>query len=161
MANSQINNNREINMEAKAIVTDKYFTIKEVQTHLQNVDYIIMAAPAPEKFIDTPIHFTIFLNTEDELPEDVKSAILDKFMDENGIRDPQSLMSQTMPVGFSMGAQDTPMPLFLVKQEDQMSIPYAAMHVMDFLADSDNFYEAKTHKLIGWTYSYNEESKES
>jgi len=155
MAECQINRNREINMEAKPIVTDKYFTISEVKSHLENVDYIIMAAPAPEKFTETPIHFTIFLNTEDKFPQDVKSAILDKFMDENNINNAIEVMSQTMPVGFSMSAQDTPMPLLLVKQEDQMSIPYAPMHVIDFLADSDNFYEAKTHNLTGWTYSYN------
>jgi len=142
-------------MEAKAIVTDKYFDPVEIQKHLENVEYIIMAAPAPEQFKDTPIHFTIFLNTEDKLPQDVKNAILDKFMDENKMKNAKEVMSQTMPVGFSMSAQDTPMPLLLVKQEDQMSIPYAVMHVIDFLADSENFYEAKTHKLTGWTYSYN------
>jgi len=142
-------------MEAKPIVTDTYFTSEEIQKHLENVEYIIMAAPAPEKFADTPIHFTIFLNTPDTLPEDIKEAILEKFCQENGITNPQALMSQTMPVGFSMSAQDTPMPLLLVKREDQMSIPHAPMHVMDFLADSQNFYEAKIHKLTGWTYSYN------
>jgi len=142
-------------MEAKAIVTDKYFNKDEIKKHLQNVEYIIMAAPAPEHFKETPIHFTIFLNTQDKLPQDVKDAILDKFMDENGMSNPKEIMSQTMPVGFSMSAQDTAMPLLLVKQEDQMSIPYSVMHVIDFLADSENFYEAKTHNLTGWTYSYN------
>jgi len=142
-------------MEAKAIVTDKYFEIDEVKKHLENVDYIIMAAPAPEKFVDTPIHFTIFLNTSDKFPQDVKSAILDKFMDENGISNPKEVLSQVMSVGFSMSAQDTAMPLLLLKPEDQASIPYELMHVIDFLGDSDNFYEAKTHKLTGWTYSYN------
>jgi len=49
-----------------------------------------------------------------------------------------------MPVGFALSkAQDTPMPMLLVKQEDQRSIPYTVMHVMDFLADSDAFNEAK------------------
>ena len=142
-------------MEAKAIVTDKYFEIDKVKKHLENVDYIIMAAPAPEKFIDTPIHFTIFLNTDDKFPQDVKAAILDKFMDENKITNAKEVLSQVMPVGFSMSAQDTPMPLLLVRREDQASIPYALMHVIDFLGDSDNFYEAKTHNLTGWTYSYN------
>jgi hypothetical protein len=142
-------------MEAKPIVTDKYFNRDEIKKHLQNVEYIIMAAPAPEHFKDTPIHFTIFLNTEDKLPQDVKDAILDKFMEENKMSNAKEVMSQTMPVGFSMSAQDTPMPLLLVKQEDQMSIPYSVMHVIDFLADSENFYEAKTHNLTGWTYSYN------
>ena len=143
-------------MVAKAINTDKYFTLDEIQKHLQNVEYIIMAAPAPEHFKDTPIHFTIFLNTDDKLPQDIKDAILDKFLDENSIKNPRELISQLMPVGFSMSAQDTPMPLLLVKPEDQKSIPYSVMHVMDFLADSEKFFEAKNEKLTGWTYSYNE-----
>ena len=143
-------------MVAKAINTDKYFTLDEIQKHLQNVEYIIMAAPAPEHFKDTPIHFTIFLNTDDKLPQDIKDAILDKFLDENSIKNPRELISQLMPVGFSMSAQDTPMPLLLIKPEDQKSIPYSVMHVMDFLADSEKFFEAKNEKLTGWTYSYNE-----
>ena len=142
-------------MIAKPINTDKYFTNDEIQKHLQNVEYIIMAAAAPEHFKDTPIHFSIFLNTQDKLPQDVKDAILDKFLDDNDIINPKEVMSQIMPVGFSMSAQDTPMPLLLVKPEDQKSIPYAVMHVMDFLADSDNFFEAKNEKLTGWSYSYN------
>jgi hypothetical protein len=142
-------------MEAKAIITDKYFNMGEINKHLENVEYIIMAASAPDNFPNTPIHFTIFLNTSDKFPQDVKDAILDKFLDDNGITNPQEVLSQVMPVGFSMSQQETPMPLLLVKKEDQMSIPYALMHVIDFLADSDNFYEAKVHKLTGWTYSYN------
>ena len=142
-------------MEAKAIVTDKYFEIDAVKKHLENVDYIIMAAPAPKNFIDTPIHFTIFLNTSNKFSDDVKRAILDKFMDENAITNAKEVLSQVMPVGFSMSLQDTAMPLLLVKREDQASIPYALMHVIDFLGNSDNFYEAKTHNLTGWTYSYN------
>ncbi len=142
-------------MIAKAINTDKYFTHDEIQKHLQNVEYIIMAAPAPQHFKNTPIHFSIFLNTDDRLPQDVKDAILDKFLDDNSIKNPIEVMSQIMPVGFSMSAQDTPMPLLLVKPEDQKSIPYNIMHVIDFLGDSDKFYEAKVEKLTGWTYSYN------
>ncbi len=141
-------------MEAKAINTDKYFDPIEIKKHLENVEYIIMAAAAPAHFKDTPIHFTIFLNTSDNLEKDVQEAVLEKFLDENGIGKPAELMSQVMPVGFSMSGQETPMPLLLVKKEDQASIPYAPMFVMDFLADSDNFFEAKTHSLTGWTYSY-------
>ncbi|MEA2100369.1 MAG: hypothetical protein U9P72_09595 [Campylobacterota bacterium] len=141
-------------MVANAIVTDKYFEPDEIKKHLENVEYIILAAPAPNHFKDTPIQFTIFLNTEDKFPQDIKDAILDKFLKENGITNPAEVMSQLMPVGFSMSQQDTPMPLLLVKQEDQRSIPYAVMHVIDFLADSENFYEAKNEKLTGWSYSY-------
>ena len=142
-------------MTAKAIQTDTYFTSDEIQKHLKNVEYVIMAAPAPGKFEQTPIHFTIFLNTQDKLPQDIKEAVLDKFLDDYKIKNPVEVMSQLMPVGFSMSLQDTPMPLLLVKQEDQRTIPYAVMHVIDFLADSESFNEAKIDKLTGWSYSYN------
>lgn len=143
-------------MQAKAIVTDTYYQVQEIQKHLESVEYIIMAAPAPAKFTQTPIHFTIFLNTAERFSQEIKDAILKKFMDENSITNPQEIMSQIMAVGFSMGAQETAMPLLLIKKEDQMSIPHVPMHVIDFLADSDKFYEAKTHQLTGWTYAYNE-----
>lgn len=144
-------------MVANAIVTDKYYDPIEITNHLKNVEYIIMAAPAPTQFAETPIQFSIFLNTTDELPIEIKDAILNKFLEENKITNPQKVLSQLMPVGFSMSSQDTAMPLLLVKPEDQRSIPYRLMHVMDFLADSDNFFEAKQEKLTGWSYSYNEE----
>ena len=139
---------------AQAIQTDKYLDPIQLNNHLVNVEYIIMAAPAPDHFKNNPIHFTIFLNTSEKLPKDVQDAIFDKFLDDNSIKNPIEVMSQLMPVGFGISNQDTPMPLLLVKPEDQRSIPYSIMHVMDFLADSDNYIEAKIHKLTGWTYSY-------
>ena len=142
-------------MIAKPIRTDKYFNTQEIQKHLENVDYIIMATPAPTHFTDTPIQFTIFLNADEKFPQDIKDSILDKFLQENSITNPIEVMSQLMPVGFSMSSQDTPMPLLLVKPEDQRTIPYAVMHVIDFLGDSENFFEAKNEKLTGWSYSYN------
>jgi len=143
-------------MEAKAIQTSSYLEVPEIISHLKNVEYIIMATSAPEQFKETPIHFSIFLNTSENFDKELQKAILDKFLDDNNITNPQKLMSQLMPVGFSKNTQqDTPMPLLLIKQEDQRSIPSVPMFVMDFLADSDNFYEAKVHKLTGWSYSYN------
>ena len=142
-------------MIAKPIQTDTYFTPDEIQKHLKNVEYIIMATPAPSHFKDTPIQFSIFLNTQDKFPQDIKDAILDKFLDDYKITNPKEVMSQLMPVGFSMSTQDTPMPLLLINPQDQKSIPYTVMHVIDFLGDSDKFYEAKTDKLTGWSYSYN------
>lgn len=142
-------------MSAEAIKTLRYLSTSEIQEHFKNVEYIIMAAPAPEHFKNTPIHFTIFLNTSDNLPKDIQAAIFDKFLDENGIENPIEVMSQIMPVGLSEGTQETLMPLLLVKQEDMRSIPNVPLFVMDFLADSDNFDEAKIKSLTGWTYSYN------
>jgi len=143
-------------MEAKAIQTDKYLEVQNIQKHLENVEYIIMATSAPEQFKETPIHFTLFLNTDEKLPEDIQNAVLAKFMNENSITNPQEMLSQLMPVGFGLNTQqDTPMPMLLVKQKDRNMIPHVPMFVMDFLADSDNFYEAKIHKLTGWSYAYN------
>jgi hypothetical protein len=141
---------------ANAINTDTYLDSTEIQEHLNNVEYAILATPAPSHFKDTPIQFTIFLNTQDKFTQDIKDAILDKFCEENSIKNPSEVMSQLMPVGFGKSsAQDTPMPLLLVKPEDQNSIPSTLMHVIDFLGDSDNFFQAKTEGLTGWSYSYN------
>mgnify|MGYP000444992679 CR=1 FL=1 len=142
-------------MLAKPIVTNTYLDPIEIAKHLTNVEYIIMAAPAPSNFTDTPIQFTIFLNTQDEFAQDIKNAILDKFLDEEKIINPVAVLSQLMPVGFGKSSQDTPMPMLLVKPEDQNSVPNCIMHVIDFLGDSDEFSEAKNDSLTGWTYSYN------
>ena len=142
-------------MEAKAIRTTRYLNKSEIKEHLKGVEFIIMAAPSPEQFKETPIHFTIFLNTSDNLPKDIIDAVLDKFLDENGTRNPIEVMSQIMPVGFSEGSHDTLMPLLLIKKEDMMNLPSLPMFVFDCLADSDNFYEAKEKSLTGWSYSYN------
>jgi len=141
---------------ANAINTDTYLEVPEIIEHLKNVEYIIMADGAPEHFKDTPIHFSIFLNTDERFPKEIADAILDKFLDENSIGKPIEVMSKVMPVGFAKSkAQDTPMPLLLIDPKDQKSIPNTPMFVMDFLADSDKFNEAKIDKLTGWSYSYN------
>lgn len=142
-------------MEAQPIKAKHYLTKQEIQQHLKNVQYIVMATPAPDFFEDTPIHFTIFLNTDENLPKDIQEAILNKFLDENKIsKTPKELMAQIMPVGFAVSKQDTPMPMLLVKPEDQKTIPYGVMFVYDFLADSDDFKEVKEKNLTGWSYTY-------
>lgn len=140
---------------AEAIKTLKYLSIDEIKKNLDGVEYIIMAAPAPDNFKETPIHFTVFLNTSDDLPKDIQEAILDKFLYQEEIKNPTEIMSQLMPVGFSQGVQDTFMPMLLINQSDIMSIPNTPMFVIDFLADSNNFKEAKEKSLTGWSYSYN------
>ncbi len=141
-------------MEAKAIQTLSYLELDEIQRHLNGVSYIIMAAPAPEQFKETPIHFTLFLNTQKNLPQEIQEAVFGKFLEENNITNPKEIMSQMMPVGFGKGTQETHMPLLIVKQEDMQNIPHTPMFVMDFLADSENFSEAKTNSLTGWSYVY-------
>lgn len=143
-------------MEAQSIRADKYLDTFEIQEHLKNVEYIIMATPAPEKYRATPLHFTIFLNTPEALPEEVKQPVLEKFCSDYKITNPTEVLSQLTAVGFAISnAQETPMPMPLFKQQDRASVPHTPMHVIDFLADSDEFYEAKVKNLTGWSYSYN------
>ena len=140
--------------ENKAIKTEKYLNTDEINTHLEKVEYIIMAAPAPEYFQDTPIHITIFLNTAEQFPDKVKEMIFDKFYTDYDITKHAEVMSQVMPVGFALTSHDTPMPMLLVKPQDQSSIPNVPMHVIDFLADSTYFEEVKAKSLTGWSYVY-------
>lgn len=142
-------------MKHAAIKTLRYLEVDEIYAHLQNVEYVIMAAPAPDNFKETPIHFTIFLNTSENIPKDILKAVFEKFMQEEGIRDAREVMIEIMPVGFSESLQETFMPMLLIKEEDTRSIPSIPMLVMDFLADSDNFLEAKEKNLTGWSYGYN------
>lgn len=142
-------------MEAKAIKSLEYLDVDAIDKYLEGVEYIIMAAPSPEHFKESPIHFTIFLNTTQNFPQEIQEAIFGKFLIENSITNPQEIMSQLMPVGFSSGVHETHMPLLLIKREDVSSIPHKTMFVLDFLADSDNFNETKENSLTGWSYSYN------
>lgn len=143
-------------MKAEAIKTNRYLNELEIEKNLENVEYILMATPAPEQFKNSPIHFSIFLNTKENLPKEIQTAVFEKFLQENSIKNPQEVMSQLMPVGFGESLQDTPMPMLLIRPEDQRTIPNTIMFVIDFLADSDNFAEAKIDNLTGWSYSYNE-----
>lgn len=147
--------NKENDLKPEAIKTLKYLNKDEINAHLENVEYIIMAAPSPDDFKDTPIHFSIFLNTSQELPKDIEDAVFNKFLNENGIKNPKEVLIKLMPVGFSKTMQETLMPLLLIKQQDISTIPNRTLLVMDFLADSDNFKEAKEKNLTGWSYCYN------
>jgi len=143
-------------IQTDPIKTTRYLNELEIAKNLDNVEYILMATPAPEQFKKSPIHFTIFLNTTENLPQEIQTAVFEKFLHENSITNPQEVMSQLMPVGFGESLQDTSMPMLLVRPEDQRTIPHRLMFVIDFLADSDNFAEAKIDNLTGWSYSYNE-----
>lgn len=141
-------------MEHEAIKTLRYLDSGEIKKQLEGVAYIIMASPAPDKFVDTPIHFTLFLNTQTALPQEIKEAVFAKFLKDEGIFCPKEVMGGIMPVGFSQGVHETHMPMLLVKEEDKRNIPSTPMFVFDFLADSHNFAEAKEKSLSGWSYIY-------
>ena len=141
---------------AEAIKTLHYLPVEEIDKLLEKVEYIIMAAPSPDHFTDTPIHSTIFLNTQEELPEEIKEAVLEKFLSQNRIRNPKHVMSKLAPVGFATTKQSSPMPMLLIQPQDVFSIPHKYLHVIDFLGESDAFEEVKRDSLTGWSYAYEE-----
>lgn len=141
-------------MEHEAIKTIRYLDTSEIKKQLESVAYIIMASPAPDNFVGTPIHFTLFLNTSHDMPDEIKEAVFEKFLKDEDIFNPKEILATLMPVGFSQGVHETHMPMLLVKEEDKRSIPSTPMFVFDFLADSNNFAEAKEKSLTGWSYIY-------
>jgi len=141
-------------LPSNAIKTNRFFDKAEIDAHLFGVEYVIMAAPAPEEFAATPIHFTIFLNTKEPLPAPVTEAVFEKFCAQYAITATTERFEGLCGVAFAQTQQETPMPMLLLKEEDRRALPHVAMYVFDFLGDSKAFAEVRDEHLTGWTYSY-------
>jgi len=141
--------------EMQALKIHSYLSHSEIKAHLEKVEYIIMAAPSLMAAPALPLHFTIFLNTAEPIPEEFKSKILEKFCREYAITDKSDVLSNLERVAFAMTTQETPMPRHILDDAEANSIPWTLMHVIDFLGDSAGFKEAKDG-LSGWSYSYND-----
>ncbi len=138
----------------KALQAENYLNPAEIKAHLEGVEYIIMAAPTTRDNPNTPIHFTIFLNTSDELPIDVQHAILDKFADQYKITNIYDVFSQLDAVAFAETNLDSVMPMHLFKAETKQELEHTMMHIIDFEGNSEDFGEVKAGST-GWSYSYN------
>ncbi|NOQ32257.1 MAG: hypothetical protein GQ570_14165 [Helicobacteraceae bacterium] len=142
-------------MEIKPLETEKFLTTNEIELHLVGVEYIIMASPSLRETKTSPVQFTIFLNTSEKLPLEVKEAVLKKFCDQYSIVNICDVLSELAPVAFAKTTtQESIMPLHLFKEEEIKNIPNTKIHVIDFEGNSDQFKEAKDG-LTGWSYSYN------
>ncbi len=140
--------------ELKALKIHSYLSTEEIRKHLEGVEYIIMASPSLMAPPALPIHFSIFLNTPDPIPEEVKPLIVEKFCRDHGIGATSDLIFETVPVAFALTAQETPMPRHLLDPAEANTIPWTTLQIIDFLGDSEAFKEAKDG-LSGWSYSYN------
>ena len=143
-------------MKKKPIKAHNYLKKDEITEHLQNVEYIILAQQNPDASSKFPIHFTIFLNTPDELPYEVKDAVLDAFCEQYKIDSTDSVLNELAKVGFAKTDEDTLMPMHLFKEKDQKDIEYIELHVIDFLGTSKEFAEVQEDGHTGWSYSYSE-----
>jgi len=138
----------------KALQAENYLSATEIENHLDGVEYIMMAAPTTRDNPNTPIHFTIFLNTTDVLPTDVQHAILDKFAMQYKISNIYDVFSQIDAVAFAETNLDSVMPMHLFKDDDKKELEHTMMHIIDFEANAEEFGEVKAGST-GWSYSYN------
>ncbi len=137
----------------KAIKASRHLSLDEIHANLDGVEYIIMAQPSVRDDSAAPIHFTIFLNTPQMLPEEVKDAVFAKFCSQYGIVDVIDLMAGVDAVAFAETGHDTPMPMHLYKRDDR-KLPHVPMYIFDFEADAEQFKEVRDEGLTGWSYSY-------
>ena len=137
----------------KALQAEKYLSKEEIAAHLDGVEYIIMAAPTTRDNPRTPIHFTIFLNTSDEIPHDIQEAIIGKFLQQYKMTNIVDVFSKLDAVAFAETNLDSVMPMHLFKDEDKTELENTTMHIIDFEADAEGFGEVKAGST-GWSYSY-------
>ncbi len=140
--------------EAKPLNIHTYLSKNEIEKHLENVEYIIMAAPSMMAAPELPLHFSIFLNTSDSIPEEIKEQLLAKFCQEYAITKTSHVLSNLERIAFARTSQETPMPRHIIDPAEANTIPWTLLHIIDFLGESEGFKEAKDG-LSGWSYSYN------
>jgi len=138
----------------EAIKVQKFLSSEEVTTHLEGVEYIILAKPSTRENPKHPIHFTIFLNTQDDLPNEVSDAVFEKFAQQYKISAVIDMLRGLEPVAFAKTNEDALMPMHLYQEEDAKNIGHGTMYIYDFEANAQDFKEPKDG-LTGWTYSYN------
>lgn len=140
--------------EIKPLSISSYLSSSEIQKLLENVDFIVMAAPSLMAAPEPSLHFTIILNTADLIPDSVKPQLLEKFCSDYGITQTQHVLSNRERIAFALTSQKTPMPHHIVDDAQANTIPWTLLHIIDFLGESEGFKEAKDG-LSGWSYSYN------
>jgi len=146
-------------MDNKDILfTRKWLNCKEIDENLKGVEYIVMAGPTLGQDASTPIHFSIFLNTQETLPDEVIEQVFNKFASEYKIVKIRDMINGLLPVAFSLNDRDTAMPMFLMGDSAKSAeLEYTHMYLFDFEGNAEGFLECKTESKTGWTYSYSQE----
>ncbi len=138
-------------MQVKSIEIKGYLNHSEIDALLDGVEYIVSVAPSMMAN-ELPLHFSIFLNTTEEIPPQYKDAVFDKFCQELRVSESSHLLSTLAPIAFAITAQESPMPRYLIDPNEAMQIPHKKLHLIDFLGDSEQFPQAKDG-LSGWSYN--------
>jgi len=139
--------------------TEKWLNVAEIDENLLNVEYIVSASPTPGADPSLPIHFTIYLNTKDVLPEDIIEQVFNKFAKELEIFKVNDMIQGVLPVAFSLNGQAEAMPMVILDNSAiQSELETTSMYVYDFEGNAKGFQECKTQSKSGWTYSYSTDS---
>ena len=130
---------------------EKWLDIIEIKSALEGVSFIVMAAPTNFEGKSERVHFSLFLNTQDNLPSDIAHNVLEKFAFEHKISDIADVRNGQVETGFAQTHQEMPMPIPLEDSAETSSIP---MYLIDFTGKSDLFPQA-TEGMTGWSYVKN------
>lgn len=122
----------------------------ELRTNLDGVEYIIMVSPAEDEKSSNLTHFTLFLNTKDDLPESIAELILNKFIKDHEIKNAKKIYTGLSKIAFAITEQETPMPIIAGDNEaDSIN-----MFVIEFTGTS-NTYKKTANGYTGWSYIRN------
>ncbi len=138
--------------KANAINVKKFLSTQEIESELSGVEYIILVSPSVRENPLHPVHFTLFLNTQENLPQHIADAIVEKFAREHSITNIVDLINLLDLVALAKTDEHRPMPMHIYKKDEADDIPHRVMYIIDFEADSANFSEVKKNSLTGWTY---------
>jgi hypothetical protein len=141
--------------EKDILKTQKWLSVDEINDNLKGVEFILMAAPTMDNDASTPVHFTLYLNTHEVLPDEIVSPVFDKFCKDYKITKVRDMINGLLPVAFALNDRDTAMPLlFLDGRENESELEYTHLYVFDFEGNAEGFKECKSESKTGWTYAY-------
>lgn len=106
-----------------------------------------MASPAEDQKNRNLTHFTLFLNTKDNLPESIAELILNKFIKDHEIKNAKKIYTGLSKVAFAITEQETPMPIIAANNEANS----INMFVIEFTGASDT-YKKTADGYTGWSY---------
>ncbi len=142
--------------EEDFLKTEKWLSDAEIFTLLQGVSYIILAEPNFAEGASTTSHFTIFFNTQEEIPDDITQQILEKFAQEHTLYDIENFQHMLADVAFAANNQETPMPMVINHQAEHTPYEEGAGSVKNYIfAFNANFkegFEKTLEGFSGWSY---------
>lgn len=131
----------------------KWLNKKEIKKNLENVSYIFMVEPNLIEGAINPLHFSIFLNTQESLPPIVLEQVFQKFCKEHHILNPEPLEANLCEISFAETERETAMPMH-TKEIEGEKLATTKMFTLEFNADSTQFEKCKNEGLKGWSYFF-------